>query len=187
VGEEQTESDEDEIELEEMSGEISGAPMFRYNAANTGTDPDETGPQTSVGELWTFQTGDFVRSSPAIVDNTVYVGSKDGSVYALSAADGTEQWAYQTDDSVYSSPTVVDVTVYVGGRDNNVYALSAEDGTEQWSYQTGAGVESSPTVVDDTVYIGSGYEDGNLYALSADDALSNGPTRLEVLLGRHRQ
>ncbi|MDS0284499.1 PQQ-binding-like beta-propeller repeat protein [Haloarcula onubensis] len=145
-----------------------GAPMFQYDIANTGTTPDETGPQTPIGEQWSYQTGDSVASSPAVVDGIVYIGSNDGYVYALSAYDGTERWSFQTGDWVRSSPAVVDGTVYVGSFGGSVYAFSAEDGTEQWSFQTDAPIEySSPAVVDSTVYVGG--RGGTLYALSADD------------------
>jgi len=35
-------------------------------------------------ERWSYETGAWVKSSPAVIDDTVYVGSDDGSVYALS-------------------------------------------------------------------------------------------------------
>jgi|GEM_PF-2157814 outer membrane protein assembly factor BamB len=69
---------------EETLATITGAPMFQYDAANTGTSPDETGPQTTVGEQWFFETGGSVEAPPAVVDGTVYVGSHDANVYALS-------------------------------------------------------------------------------------------------------
>lgn len=65
-------------------------------------------------------------SSPAVVDGTVYVGSADNNVYAISTTDGTERWAFQTGNRVYSSPAVVEETVYVGSADNSVYALTGE-------------------------------------------------------------
>jgi len=103
---------------------IGGAVMFRYDATNTGTAAEETGPTAAVTERWTFGTGDAVKSSPAVVDGTVYVGSDGGSVYALDAADGTEQWSTKFEmASVDSSPAVVDGTVYVGSDDGTVYAL----------------------------------------------------------------
>ncbi|WP_336023036.1 PQQ-binding-like beta-propeller repeat protein [Halobellus salinisoli] len=68
----------------------------------------------------------MLASSPAVVDDTVYVGSRDGYVYALAASDGTERWRYRTDGSVSSSSmAVVDGTVYVGSSEH-VYALSEE-------------------------------------------------------------
>ena len=122
---------------------------------------------TQRGPIWAFQSKQGGDSSPAVVDDTVYVGSDDDHVYALSIEDGTEQWAFQTGGGVPSSPAVVDDTVYVGCRDGSVYALSAADGTQQWAFETGDSVLSSPAVVDGTVYVGS--EDSNVYALSAED------------------
>jgi hypothetical protein len=77
-------------------------------------------------EQWSFDTGAGVRPSPAVVDGTVYVGSNDNSVYALSAGDGTEQWSFDTGAGVGSSSAVVDGTVYVGSDDNSVYAIAPQ-------------------------------------------------------------
>ncbi|WP_251344359.1 PQQ-binding-like beta-propeller repeat protein [Haloplanus halophilus] len=141
--------------------------QFGYDDANTGHAPDNTGPTDGVGPRWTFETGGQVSSSPAVVDGTVYVGSNDRNVYALSAADGTERWRFETDGWVRGGPTVVDDTVYVGNLSGSVYALSASDGTERWvAEQTGTS-HPSPTVANGTVYLGSG--DGTVYALDASD------------------
>lgn len=120
-------------------------------------------------ERWRFETGATVYPSPTVVDGTVYVGSTDETLYALSADDGARQWSFEADGRFnYGSPHVVDGTVYVGSADNNVYAIDATDGTEVWSFETDGPVDqSAPTVVDGTLYIGSG--DNNLYALSATD------------------
>ena len=40
--------------------------------------------QQAGTEQWAFQTSGHIVSSPAVIDNTVYVGSRDGNVYALS-------------------------------------------------------------------------------------------------------
>ena len=71
-----------------------------------------------------FETGAEVASSPAIgVDGTVYIGSDDGMLYAVSA-DGTLIWASDTGDDVRSSPSIApDGTVYVGSHSRAVYAL----------------------------------------------------------------
>jgi outer membrane protein assembly factor BamB len=80
---------------------------------------------TDGNPQWRFQTDGFVKSSPAVVDGTVYVGSNDGHVYAIDASSGTEQWSFQTDGYVDSSPVVKDGRVYVGG--DTVYALGSND------------------------------------------------------------
>lgn len=45
---------------------------------------------------WSFETGDDVRSSPAVADNTVYIGSGNltsvsGTVHALSNVYGASE------------------------------------------------------------------------------------------------
>jgi len=141
------------------------------------------GSEVSPGEeVWSFETGDDVDSSPAVADGAVYVGSRDNNLYAVDASDGTEVWRFETDNGVFSSPAVADVsegtsdgsstqstngTVYVGSRDSRLYAVDAEDGTEVWSFEADDWVDSSPTVVDGTVYFGS--DDNNLYAVNTED------------------
>ena len=34
-------------------------------------------------KLWSYATGSYVESSPAVANGVVYVGSDDGSVYAF--------------------------------------------------------------------------------------------------------
>jgi len=102
------------------------------------------------------------RSSPAIVNGTVYVGSGGYNVYALNATTGAQLWSYATGNIVWSSPAVANGAVYVGSYDNNVYALNAKTGTKLWSYATGNAVDSSPAVASGMVYVSS--EDGTIYA-----------------------
>jgi outer membrane protein assembly factor BamB len=142
-------------------------PTFAYDEANTGYAPEASGPTDDVGGEWRVDLGQGVNSSAAVVDGTVYVGSDDTNLYALSPSDGSTQWSFETGDRVTSSPSVVDGTVYVGSNDGLVYAVDAADGTEVWSFETGAQVTASPTVVDGIVYIGS--RDDGVYAVDAAD------------------
>lgn len=102
-----------------------GVPMFRGNPAHTGLNPGP-GVERSPKLLWRFQTGGGDVSSPAVVGEVVYVGSKDNHVYALDAATGEERWRFQTGSIVRSSPAVVDGVVYVGSNDGYVYAITEE-------------------------------------------------------------
>jgi outer membrane protein assembly factor BamB len=128
----------------------------------------------STGDrIWTFPTGDFVQSSPAVVEGILYIGSDNGNVYALNASTGTKVWSYLTNGPVRSSPAVAAGCVYVGSGDANVYALDASTGKKLWNYTTGGiggapgnpNIQPSPAVADGVVYIGS--EDHNVYALNA--------------------
>ncbi len=111
----------------------------------------------SVGKLslkWSYTTGGEVYSSPAVANGVVYVGSVNGTVYALDAKTGAKVWNYATGDQIYSSPAVANGVVYIGSWDNNVYALNAKTGAKLWSYATGARVDSSPAVVNGMVTSG---------------------------------
>ena len=115
--------------------------------------------------LWTSLDGGG-RSSPAIADNAVYVGSNDYNISALDASTGALLWKYRTGSVVYSSPALSDGIVYAGSWDYNLYALDASTGAFLWKYPTGGEVRSSPAVADGIVYFGS--DDHRVYALDAN-------------------
>ena len=140
-------------------------PMFHHDLNHSGYSTADT-PETNK-VTWTYATGDWVYSSPAVSDGKVYIGSDDGNVYCLDADDGIEKWNYTTGYWADSSPAVSDGKVFIGSLDYKVYCLDAGDGTEIWTYATGGWVYSSPAVSDGKVFIGSW--DGNVYCLDADD------------------
>lgn len=140
-------------------------PMFHHDLAHTGYSPS-LGPNTN-NSLWNYNDGNgYVRSSPAVVDGKIYVGSYNYNVYCINATDGLPIWSYPTGNAVYlSSPAVVDGRVYVGSNDNKTYCLNANNGALLWSFATGDKVYSSPAVVNDKVYVGS--FDNKVYCLNA--------------------
>ncbi len=139
-------------------------PMFRFDAANTGYNPDSTGP-SELALVWQYNLGLNIKSSAAVVSGKCYVGCDNGYLYCLDANDGSLVWKYQTGGAVRSSPAVVGGKVYFGSFDNNVYCLDANSGSLVWKYTAGYWVLSSPTVTDGKVFITS--NDRNLYCLDA--------------------
>jgi eukaryotic-like serine/threonine-protein kinase len=128
-------------------------------------------------EKWKFETegvklksGDFgydrrtVQSSPTVSNGTVFVGARDGWIYALDAATGAEKWRFDHKISwINTSPAVVDGVVYAGSSDAQfVQAIDAATGKELWRTTTGT-TWSSPAVAGDVVYAGDGQ--GRLHAL----------------------
>ena len=80
--------------------------------------------KTSSGTLlWSYATGGYVLSSPAVANGVVYVGSRDYKLYALKAKTGVPLWSYATGGQVDSSPAVANGVVYVGSGDGKVYAF----------------------------------------------------------------
>jgi outer membrane protein assembly factor BamB len=116
---------------------------------------------------WEFAAEGGIASSPAIgADGTIYVGSYDHKLYAVSP-DGMLKWEFLTGGLVKSSPAVgTDGTVYVGSDDSEVRAIDP-DGTLKWTFDTRGAVVSSPAIgTDGTIYVGS--RDGSLYAVYPD-------------------
>ncbi len=116
--------------------------------------------------------GGNLESSPALaVDGTIYIGSYDKNLYAVTAG-GQIKWAHFLNGNVQSSPAIgPDGTVYVGSGDNNLYAIYPDNST-RWTYATGGRVYSSPAVSADgsTVYVGS--DDGKLHAVTVATGLA---------------
>ena len=116
-------------------------------------------------EIFSAPLGSCVYSSPALVGETVYVGTCAGVLFAVDATNGDIRWQFRTDASV-----------------EDRHGLLGPDGewdfgrifTDEYSAaNAAAGVErfldlgtflSSPVVLDGVLYIGS--TDGHLYALA---------------------
>jgi eukaryotic-like serine/threonine-protein kinase len=106
--------------------------------------------------LWTYEAGDPIDSSAAIVNGVVYVGAGNGDLLALDLASGKLRWKYTTGNLIgESSPTVGSDAVYVGDLGGLVHAVNVSDGKPLWTFKTGAEIKSSPVLVNDVVLIGS--------------------------------
>jgi outer membrane protein assembly factor BamB len=158
-------------------------PQFRGNKELTGV-----GRSAVPGTLkvqWTFEAGEPIESSAAIVEGTVYVGSQAGELLALHLKDGSLRWRYKTNDAIgESSPCVANGIVYIGDLSGMVHAVNAQDGKGLWTFKTGSEIKASPVVEGDKVLIGS--YDETLYCLAAQTGAEmwrfriNGPVHCTV-------
>ncbi len=101
-------------------------------------------------------------SSPAVNDDRVVVGSRDGNLYCVNRKDGAKLWSFQTRGDVDSSPVICADKVVFGSSDGRIYIVKLSDGALVWSYEIGKPVTGSPAVADGMVVIGD--EDGRVYA-----------------------
>ena len=118
-------------------------------------------PQTS-GLIWSVKLGQSSHSSPALANNTLYLGI-DLSLVAVDARNHGTLWSFPTGNMVESSPAVLGNTVYFGSDDGKIYAVDATSGKELWDVITGGKVISSPALANGILYVGS--DDGKLYAI----------------------
>jgi outer membrane protein assembly factor BamB len=165
-------------------------PQFRFDDNHTGFNQLETTlNRQNVPNLqlaWQAQLGNLVDfSSPAVVGDTVYIGSTDGVLWAYPASGcgqslcTTPLWKSISLAQIIDSPTVVNGIVYVGSQtdfNNNDGRLNAFDAngcgqavcSPLWQGLAGAQsiLQSSPAVSGGIVFVGA--FDHKLYAFDAN-------------------
>ena len=145
-----------------------GWSQFRGTPALTGVSAADVPDDLEL--LWTFDAGESIDSSAAIVDGMVYIGTYLGELIAVDLETGEPAWRYQASQDVgigESSPAVGHGMVFVGDLSGLLHAVAADTGEGVWTFQTEGEIKSSPVVVGDQVLVGS--YDGYLYSLSATD------------------
>ena len=136
-----------------------------WELAGPGTSGAAAGSTTDQRVAWTYPTGGPVRSGAAISGDgaTLYIGSDDGTVYALDAATGRRTGTYPAGGAV-SGVAVAGNTLLAGSADRSVHAFTIGSLGVSWtSPAAGAKIAGAPTAGGAVVYAGS--EDHYLYAL----------------------
>ncbi|MGI9166889.1 MAG: PQQ-binding-like beta-propeller repeat protein [Pyrinomonadaceae bacterium] len=137
--------------------------QFRGNHRLTGVS--QSAVPGTLKHLWTYEAGESIESSAAIVGGTVFVGSQKGELTALSLENGSVYWKYSTGAPIgESSPAYSGGVVYIGDLSGVLHAVNAPDGKRLWTFKAGNEIKSSPVVVGDRVLIGS--YDQHLYCVS---------------------
>jgi len=113
---------------------------FRGNSELTGIT--EANIPKAPKFLWSFKTGDAIKSSPIISNGNIFVGSNDGYLYALSKT-GELKWKFNAKTSVEASPLYLDGNIYFGSLEGNFYCLNATSGEQKWKYTTDGQISGS--------------------------------------------
>jgi outer membrane protein assembly factor BamB len=140
-------------------------PMFRGAPAHTGVLAGP-GLDGNPYRSWRYDTGEDLRSTPAISGAVAYFGTRDGYLVALDLLTKKPKWTFDLGGyPVRSSPAVDGRTVFIGSG-FNVFAVDADTGVQRWKTKMDYAGESSPTIADGVVYIAS--KENHLYALDAE-------------------
>jgi outer membrane protein assembly factor BamB len=144
------------------------APMHMMNPQHTGITSYH-GPNNTPTLTWTKSFGAtnlFVSPSIGIAsDDTLYIGSNDGYVYALNP-NGNIKWQKKVNDSnlftspnsMYTTPAIgKNGTIYIGSNEGYMFALEPINGNIKWKYNAGYPLQSSPILdTNDNIYFGAG-------------------------------
>ncbi|MFG2638788.1 PQQ-binding-like beta-propeller repeat protein [Streptomyces sp. NPDC048362] len=180
-----------------LSASVSDWPMWRNNAQRNGNSAGHAIVHrfsvNSLQQKWRQSLGDVVTSSAVIAADSVFIGSRDGSLYSLDSQTGSVKWRYATGGSIESSPAIMDGKVFFTSSDGGLYAVDAVSGHLVWSKDNRYSA-SSPLIyegakrADSRIYVGSSagelhvYDlDGNLlWAYTTGGAIESSPTLATV-------
>jgi outer membrane protein assembly factor BamB len=132
----------------EFGGKVFSSPAARADGTTVvGCQDDTIYAVDAMGAIrWRVPVGNDVDATPAIDDarGAVYVGSDDGTLYALALADGAIRWRRPLGGYVRAGVAIgLDGTLVVGtyGPHARVVGVSRDDGAVRWSL----GVDGPPT------------------------------------------
>ena len=169
-----------------MTPPTIGADGSVYFASNYGDDgylyavsPPSDASQSGV-QKWQSSIGAVIAAQGAVAiaaDGSLYLGSRDGYLYALDPEDGSVQWRYDAGKSLITASAISPGgAIHFGDDDQSIYALNppsnaGDSGELVWRYQLPTDnpnlAFSNPAIAaDGSVYVGG--SDSYMYALSAD-------------------
>ncbi len=122
--------------------------------------------EKDLEQLWAFEAGGVLESSPYLAGKTIFIGSSNRKVYAVDAEKGTKLWEASVGGAIQATPMLANSTLFVPCSDKFMYAFdTGNNGALLWKFPTKGALTSSPLVVGAQVLFGS--EDGNFYCVNS--------------------
>jgi eukaryotic-like serine/threonine-protein kinase len=149
-------------------GRNSGWEMFRGNPALTGVTKESI--PGSPRSLWSFETGDEIKSSPVIHNSHIIIGAGDGYVYCLDMQ-GKLLWKFDSGNTIEAPALIHNQKVYIGNLGGTLYCLELSTGKLVWKYECDGQIMSAPNIWTDgkTELLLIGSYDYYLHAVSTKD------------------
>jgi len=123
--------------------------------------------EATVGWRFTEKRRREIRSSAAVTDKMVVVGSRSKNVYGIDPKTGLEIWKFTGRHGIESSPLIACDRVFIASNRGRLHLLDLMTGKEIWKKETGDSFSSSPAAVNGKLVITSG--EGVVYCLGAPE------------------
>ncbi|MFM9904765.1 MAG: PQQ-binding-like beta-propeller repeat protein [Pyrinomonadaceae bacterium] len=151
-------------------GEIQSSPAVANGRVIFGSrDYNLYALEPMTGKLiWkTLHDDSWILGSPAITNDSVYIGSSDGRFLQKVDLDtGKEIWRAKVGLNIYSSPAIAGEHVYIGTARGEMLGFDENTGKVKAGFLIDEAIHSSPVVANGVVYFGA--ENGNLYAVTSN-------------------
>ena len=130
-------------------------------------DPHGEGDITPTNLLWRTPLGYHVMSTPAVVDDLVFIADTSRFLYCMDANTGNVHWKHEARGEFWASPFVADGKVYIGSRRGDFWVFGASKEKEILA-ELDLGVPLSATAVaaNGTLYVATMFD---LFAISNDE------------------
>lgn len=135
----------------------------RYQTADQAGLTAQSVPKLTLKWAFGFPDATSAWSQPTVAGGRLFVGSQNGTVYALDAKSGCIIWTYAAKSGVRNAPLFgaraggSGYAVYFGDTGANVYALDAATGAALWTMRVDehpfARVTGSPTLDGARLYV----------------------------------
>lgn len=154
-------------------GEVSAPPLVTSTAvivATARTGGEYEGVVRALDRatglsLWVRELPKPVVSEIAALEDRLFCGASDGSLYSIAADSGKTIWVFSAKAAIRGQIVFHGTEILVGGDDNALHAVNLKTGVEVWRYETGGPVVGRPAVDGHRVFFTS--HDGFAYAYDA--------------------
>jgi len=148
-----------------------GLTNTRFLPANEAGLQADSVPRLTLKWAFAFPDTSTLRSQPAVYRGRIFVGSQDGSVYALDSATGCVHWTTMVQSQVRSGIATGEIagnpTIFFGDSAGFVYALDGATGKQLWRMRPdehpASTMTATPVLYQGRLYVG---------AASREEALS---------------
>nr|VFK66013.1 MAG: Beta-barrel assembly machine subunit BamB [Candidatus Kentron sp. UNK]VFK69089.1 MAG: Beta-barrel assembly machine subunit BamB [Candidatus Kentron sp. UNK] len=143
---------------------------------------------TSTGKpLWETHLELPIRGGPGLGKTAIFVGTNNGDVVALSQNNGKVLWKAKVSSEVLAKPRERLGVVVARTIDGKLFGLDRKDGAQRWVYERSVPIltlrgTSAPVFGGDLVI--SGFDGGQLAAISIEEGYTAWETRVALPMGR---
>jgi len=153
-----------------------GTSVYRGNYERTGI-VEAAAPREVNGYYWRYETAGPIEAAPVVFGTTVYIGTTEGTFFALDQTTGDELWTMPPEGRIGAAPALGEgemeenrapMMIVVVDDDGAVRGHDAAVSTGvQWTTRFDSRIRSSPVIVDGHVYLAT--DDGFVHALDLID------------------